>query len=309
MADSRMPSPSPAEGAFPSGVAPERQGGPQGGLEGGPQGGQAQLSQGSQTGPGSPEELAQNASIHLPSSPEEEVEAKIRRIEEIIQTAKSMPLSSSVLVPKEEMLMLLADLRESLPKELRQARWILREKDDFIARARREAELIVEEAQAEAARIVSETEIMREAEWKAGILLGEAEERARTLKAETDGYIDAKLASFEALLRRMLETIVAGRERLRAVPPMSGESSLSESTPGDGAREGAVAGVGTVRDGPADFVAGGAGRSAEREPGLSAGRQAAVGGAYGGDASHAGARRSGSSFSEEGSEFFDQDQV
>ena len=303
MADSRMPSPSPAEGAFPSGVSPERQGGPQGGLQGGPQGGEVQPSQGSQTGPGSPQEPAHNDSIHLPSSPEEEVEAKIRRIEEIIHTAKSMPLSSSVLVPKEEMLMLLADVRESLPKELRQARWILREKDEFIARARREAELIVEEAQAEAARIVSETEIMREAEWKAGILLGEAEERARTLKAETDGYIDAKLASFEALLRRMLETIVAGRERLRAVPPMSGDSSVSESASGDGAREGAV------RGGPTEVVAGSAGRSAEGEPGVSAGRQASVGGAYGGDARHTAARTSGGSFSEEGSEFFDQDQV
>ncbi len=160
--------------------------------------------------------------IPLPSTPEEDVESKIRRIEELVQTAKSMPLSSSALVPRDEILVLLADVRESLPQELRQARWILREKDEFIARARREAELIVEEAQAEASRIVSETEIMREAEWKAGIVLSEAEERARSLKAETDGYIDAKLASFESLLRRMLETIVAGRERLRAVPDIGG---------------------------------------------------------------------------------------
>lgn len=177
-------------------------------------------------GPGAAE------SAPIPSTPEEGVEAKIRHIEEMVQHAKSMPLSSSVLLPRDELLMLLADLRESLPKELRQARWILREKDEFIARARREAELIVEEAQAEASRIVSETEIMREAEWKAGIVIGEAEERARTLKAETDGYIDAKLASFEALLRRMLETIVAGRERLRAVPQSADEGFASSGSDG-----------------------------------------------------------------------------
>lgn len=165
----------------------------------------------------------------IPSTPEEDVESKIRRIEEMVQGAKSMPLSSSVLVPKDEVLVLLADVRESLPQELRQARWILREKDDFIARARREAELIVEEAQSEAARIVSETEIMREAEWKAGLVMSEAEERARSLKAETDGYIDSKLASFEMLLRRMLETIVAGRERLRAVPEVGAGEAPSPS--------------------------------------------------------------------------------
>jgi hypothetical protein len=185
-----------------------------------------------------PSDQSQQVGPPIPATPEEDVESKIRRIEEMVQAAKSMPLSSSVLVPKEEILMHLADLRESLPQELRQARWILREKDDFIARARREAELIVEEAQSEAARIVSETEIMREAEWKAGLLLSEAEERARSLKAETDGYIDSKLASFETLLRRMLETIVAGRERLRAVPEVHteppagsyGQSDLKDSS-------------------------------------------------------------------------------
>lgn len=190
-------------------------------------------------GGGAPEPAA------IPSTPEEGVEAKIRHIEEMVQHAKSMPLSSSVLLPRDELLMLLADLRESLPKELRQARWILREKDDFIARARREAELIVEEAQAEASRIVSETEIMREAEWKAGIVIGEAEERARTLKAETDGYIDAKLASFEALLRRMLETIVAGRERLRAVPQSAEEAFSTSGSEGSPPESG-------LRDGGAD---------------------------------------------------------
>ncbi len=193
--------------------------------------------------------------IPLPSTPEEDVESKIRRIEELVQTAKSMPLSSSALVPRDEILVLLADVRESLPQELRQARWILREKDEFIARARREAELIVEEAQAEASRIVSETEIMREAEWKAGIVLSEAEERARSLKAETDGYIDAKLASFESLLRRMLETIVAGRERLRAVPDIGGYGAGEPEAAGErasGAASERASAEGTARSEGAD---------------------------------------------------------
>ncbi|MER3522333.1 MAG: hypothetical protein C4317_09370, partial [Acidimicrobiia bacterium] len=174
----------------------------------------------------------------IPTTPEEDIESKIRRIEEMVHNAKSMPLSSSVLVPKDELLMYLADVRESLPQELRHARWILRERDEFIARARREAELIVEEAQSEASRIVSETEIMREAEWKAGLVLSEAEERARSLKAETDGYIDSKLASFEMLLRRMLETIVAGRERLRAVPEVETSPSRDAGEVDDVANQG-----------------------------------------------------------------------
>lgn len=159
-------------------------------------------------------------SIPLPASAEEDVEAKLGRIDEMLRLARTMPLSSSVLVAREEVLALIADIKETLPKELRQARWMLREKDEFIAKARREADLILEDAHAEAARMVSETEVARDAEWKANLIIEEAENRARNLRAETDGYIDSKLASFESILRRTLEAIVAGRERLRAVPDL-----------------------------------------------------------------------------------------
>ncbi|RIK08684.1 MAG: hypothetical protein DCC49_08730 [Acidobacteria bacterium] len=169
-----------------------------------------------------PEE-APPVSIPLPASAEEDVEAKLGRIEEMLHLARTMPLSSSVLVAREDLLALIADIKESLPKELRQARWMLREKDEFIAKARREADLILEDAHAEAARMVSETEVARDAEWKANLIVEEAENRARNLRAETDGYIDSKLASFESILRRTLEAIVAGRERLRAVPDLEQE--------------------------------------------------------------------------------------
>lgn len=162
-------------------------------------------------------------SLPLPTTPEEDVESKLARIQEMLQLARAMPLSSSVLVPREELLALIADIKESLPKELRQARWMLREKDEFIAKARREADLILDDAHAEAARMVSETEVVRDAEWKANLIVEEAENRARNLRAETDGYIDSKLASFESILRRTLEAIVAGRERLRAVPDLEQE--------------------------------------------------------------------------------------
>lgn len=162
-------------------------------------------------------------SIPLPATAEEDVEAKLGRIEEMLHLARTMPLSSSVLVAREELLALISDIKESLPKELRQARWMLREKEEFIAKARREADLILEDAHAEAARMVSETEVARDAEWKANLIVEEAENRARNLRAETDGYIDSKLASFESILRRTLEAIVAGRERLRAVPDLEQE--------------------------------------------------------------------------------------
>lgn len=179
-------------------------------------------------------------SIPLPTTAEEDVEAKLTRIEEMVRLARTMPLSSSVLVAREELLAMIAEIRESLPKELRQARWMLREKDEFVAKARRESDLILDDAHAEAARMVSETEVARDAEWKAGMIVEEAENRARNLRAETDGYIDSKLASFEATLKRTLEAIVAGRERLRAVPDIDLEYAPQTGWPGDPRQSGSA---------------------------------------------------------------------
>ena len=44
-----------------------------------------------------------------------------------------MPLSSSVMVSREEVTSLLQAALDRLPDELRQARWLLREREEFMA--------------------------------------------------------------------------------------------------------------------------------------------------------------------------------
>ncbi|NNN20950.1 MAG: hypothetical protein HKL80_02970, partial [Acidimicrobiales bacterium] len=63
-----------------------------------------------------------------------------------VSAARTMPLSSSVLVVKEELLEILESARQVLPDELRSARWLLKEREEYLARAEREAASILEEA-------------------------------------------------------------------------------------------------------------------------------------------------------------------
>ena len=51
----------------------------------------------------------------------------------------------------------------ALPEELRQARWLLKEREEFLAQARREAEDIIEAGRVQAERMVERTEVVREA--------------------------------------------------------------------------------------------------------------------------------------------------
>src|SRR5919204_4649275 len=92
-----------------------------------------------------------------------DIDGRLQQITEIVEEAKAMPLSSSVLVNREEMLELLEAARAELPEEIKQARWIVKDREELLAKGRRDAEAVVERAQQERARLISEEEVVRAA--------------------------------------------------------------------------------------------------------------------------------------------------
>ena len=77
-----------------------------------------------------------------------DAETLLRRSIDIIATAPTMPLSSSPRIDRDEIIELLEEALQRLPDELRQARWMLKERQEFVAKTRREAEEILEAARA-----------------------------------------------------------------------------------------------------------------------------------------------------------------
>jgi len=142
----------------------------------------------------------------------------IERIEEIqllIEEARSVPLTSGALVNREELLELLAQLKAEVPGEIREARWMSRDRDELLERAKRDAQRLMVEAQEQRDRLLSRTEVVAAAEHEAGRIVDEARERAAKLKSEAEDYIDQKLASFELLLGKVLGTVARGRTQLK----------------------------------------------------------------------------------------------
>ena len=142
----------------------------------------------------------------------------IERIDELqvlVEEAKAVPLSSSAVVNRDELLELLAQLKEVVPDEVRQARWMARDRDELLARARKEADRIVAEAREQRDRLLSRTEIVHAAQREAERIVDEAKERAGRKRLEAEDYIDQKLAAFEILLNKTLATVAKGREQMR----------------------------------------------------------------------------------------------
>lgn len=165
-----------------------------------------------------------------PTTPEADAESLVRRAADVVASARAMPLSASVLVARDELLELLEGALAKLPDEFRQARWLLRERDEFMAQRKREAETLLDDVRAQAERMVQRTEIVRQANQVAQRILEDAREEARRLRHEAEDFCDQKLASFEIVLDRTLKTVQAGREKLQATPVVvaAPEASLED---------------------------------------------------------------------------------
>ncbi len=155
-----------------------------------------------------------------------ETEQVLRRVIEIVESAPGLPMSASVRINKDELLELLDDAVAQLPEELRSARWLLKERDEFTARTRREGEEIISEARSRVANMVQRTEVAKAAEVRARQIIEEAESEARRMRRETEDFCDQKLASFEIVLERIAQTVATGRSRLAA--PTIEEAELSD---------------------------------------------------------------------------------
>jgi hypothetical protein len=154
-----------------------------------------------------------------PGEDQENAEGLIQRAVDMVSSAKAMPLSASVLVSRDELVEVLNGALAKLPTEVREARWLLREREEFLADRAREAEALMEDVRAQAERMVSRTEVVRQANAVAQRILDEANEEARRLRHEAEDYCDQKLAGMEIVLERITKTVRAGREKLQATAP------------------------------------------------------------------------------------------
>ena len=147
---------------------------------------------------------------------------RIDELQVLVEEAKSVPLSTSAVINRDEFLELLAQLKQEIPDEVRQARWMTRDRDEMLARARKEAERIVAESREQRDRLLSRTEIVHAAEREAERIVDEGKAKAAQLQHEAEDYIDQKLAAFEILLNKTLGTVAKGREQLRGEPASAG---------------------------------------------------------------------------------------
>ena len=153
-----------------------------------------------------------------------DVQAKLAEIRAAVEQARSMPMSSSAVVNRTEVLQLLDELRTGIEAAFGDARQLVADRDSIVAEACAESDQILKDARNERENLVSDTEVFRLAQRRAEEIVETARNEAEGLRKEADDYVDSVLATFEITLERTTEEVKRGRDRL------AGRSALDSLT-------------------------------------------------------------------------------
>ena len=159
-----------------------------------------------------------------------DVHEKLDEITALMESARAMPMSSSCIVNRAEVITLLEELRALLPEEFDLAEQLLAGRDQVVAEGRDEADQIIAAAHQERMRLVSETEVFAQAQLEASRIRGEAGDEAESMRQQIDAYVDGKLATFEITLNKTLNAVHRGRDKLRGRGEMDALDGLGTET-------------------------------------------------------------------------------
>jgi cell division septum initiation protein DivIVA len=159
----------------------------------------------------------------------------------MVTQARSMPMSSSAIVNRAELLDMIASARSVVPESIAAADSIVADADAVLERARSQADQIVADGEAEAARLVQMESVLDQARAEAARIIEEAEGAAQRRAQDADAYANQQLGRFENELAAISSQVRAGRQYLETT------SGLPPAAPGeppaaDGAGEGQKAG-------------------------------------------------------------------
>jgi cell division septum initiation protein DivIVA len=141
----------------------------------------------------------------------------------VIENARSVPMSGSCMVPRDHLLDLLDDLRESLPEDVQAAGAIVEQRTEILQQAQAEAERLTGATREESEQLLSAARRQRED------LLGTARRQRDELLVRAQAEAEDLLADAEAEARRLIEDGRAHRDALIAEAFAEHERLITET--------------------------------------------------------------------------------
>ena len=137
----------------------------------------------------------------------------------VIENARSVPMSGSCMVPRDHLLDLLDDLRESLPEDVQAAGAIVEQRTEILQQAQAEAERLTGRTRGESEQLLTSArrqrdELLGTARRQRDELLAQAQAEAEELLAEAEAEAERLVTERRRQQAEMLAAAQAEHERL-----------------------------------------------------------------------------------------------
>jgi hypothetical protein len=149
---------------------------------------------------------------------EQNIDEIISTLYDLIQDARSLPLGADkCIIERDKALDMLDEIIAQLPAELKQARTIVESRNELIGQARREAEVLIRQAQEKAAELVKEETIYQEAKNQCQTMLRDTQAKMAELRKVSTDYMDDALRRTEEAIAISLEDVRDTRAKFKAL--------------------------------------------------------------------------------------------
>lgn len=149
---------------------------------------------------------------------DQHIEDIITTLYDTIQDAKSLPLGADkCIVERDRVLDMLDEIIAQLPSELKQSRTIVESRNELIGQARREAEMIIRQAQEKANQMVVQESVYQEAKRQSQEMMMQTQIKMAELRKASNEYMANALARTEEAISKSLAEVRETRAKFVAL--------------------------------------------------------------------------------------------
>ena len=151
------------------------------------------------------------------------VEHLLDQLDELVDNAATLPLSSKILIDGEKLRRLLEDIRLDMPKDVQSARAIVTDRTSIIDNARKEAEGIVRQAEERARAMIAKDAITQQAQEKANDLLAQTRVKVGEIRKAANEYVDDLMQRTDESIALSLSELRKARQSIKSSQRIGGD--------------------------------------------------------------------------------------
>lgn len=144
-----------------------------------------------------------------PFKPEVDIQQELNNLEEMVLSSLHIPLTGRTLVDEDKLLEQLDFIRLSLPLVFQQAQEILEQRSEILLQAEEYGQQLVDVAQAKRAQILSESDIIRQAQRDADQIRRQVQQECEAMMQDTIAEIERKRRACQEELEEMRQNAIS----------------------------------------------------------------------------------------------------